>query len=58
MPSNTMDKIADDAVTVDKIMSLIDLFFGTCTLNIHSIAPDVIRLLVCQAHDFGQLLID
>ena len=58
MPSNITDKMADDAVTGDKIVGLIILFFGRCTLNISSIAPCAIRVVVCQAHDFGLLLVN
>lgn len=50
--------MADDAVTGDKIVGLKNLFFGTCTLNIPSVAPGAIRAVVCQAPDFGSLLID
>jgi hypothetical protein len=49
MPSNITDIMADDAITGDKIVGLTNLFFGTRTLNIPSMAPSAIRVVVCQA---------
>jgi hypothetical protein len=37
MPSNITDKMADDAVTGDKTVGPMNLYFGTCTLNIPSV---------------------